>query len=250
MTSREISMGEAERLGLLLGALSQVKASLEFEAPVYLGHAEAVAVNTVGCFTYIGQYSEIRNADIGRFCSIGSRVMIGSAEHPSDWLSSHTFQYDGSRYFDAFEQWHAMAGPRVPFPGNRKRTRIGNDVWIGNNVFVRQGVTIGDGAIIGACAVVVKDVEPYSIVVGSPAKTLRLRFEPELVERLLALRWWDYAIDRRLADVPYQDVRAAIEVIERNVAAGVFKRLEPSVHRVERQGRKHTVSDIARPAAG
>lgn len=119
---------------------------------------------------------------VGAFCSIGPEVMIfGRADHPTSLASTYPF---GSKLL-APEAGNADAVTKGP-------VRIGNDVWIGARAIILSGVTVGDGAIIGAGAVVAKDVPPYGIVVGNPAKLLKHRFAPEIVEALLAIRWWDW----------------------------------------------------------
>lgn len=114
-----------------------------------------------------------RNAEIGRFCSIGRRCSIGAARHAIGGLTSHPFG----------EPVGHDTGPS---------TRIGNDVWIGDNVVIVAGVSVGDGAVIGAGAVVTRDVEPYAIVVGVPARLLRSRVPPGLAAQLVASRWWRF----------------------------------------------------------
>lgn len=117
--------------------------------------------------------SFFRNCEIGRYCSIGRRSSIGAARHDLTALSTHPdFLPEG---FDI--------GPR---------TRIGHDVWIGDNVVIMAGLTIGDGAVVGAGAVVTRDVAPYDVVVGAPARRVRSRFDPETVQRLVASQWWLY----------------------------------------------------------
>ena len=86
-----------------------------------------------------------------------------------------------------------------------KKTIIGNDVWIGQRVVVKSGCRIGDGAVVGAGAVVTKDVPPYAIVGGVPAKVIRMRFSEDIIERLKEIKWWDYSDDRLKAIGPYMD---------------------------------------------
>lgn len=117
--------------------------------------------------------SFFRNVEIGRFCSIGRRCSIGAARHPVSTLSTHPAAFP-----DRFE-----VGPR---------TVVGNDVWIGDNVVVMAGLTLADGAVIGAGAVVTRDVGPYEIVGGVPARLIRNRFDAETVARLTASQWWRY----------------------------------------------------------
>lgn len=123
---------------------------------------------------------------IGSFCSIGSGaafIMAGNQGHRADWIS--TFPFYWMKEVSAFslaENGFQPAGDTV----------IGNDVWIGSEAIVMPGVKIGDGAIIGTRAVVTKDVAPYTIVGGNPAKIIRRRFEDKSIELLLEMRWWDW----------------------------------------------------------
>jgi acetyltransferase-like isoleucine patch superfamily enzyme len=128
----------------------------------------------VQSYTYIGGNSKIAHCRIGKFCSIAPEVRIGLGVHPTHGIS----------VYPGFYSKHA-SGARHPI------TRIGNDVWIGTRAIIPGGITIGDGAIIGAGSVVTKDVSPYSIVGGIPAKLIRKRFSDGEVETLLDFKWWD-----------------------------------------------------------
>nr|WP_232049358.1 CatB-related O-acetyltransferase [Rickettsia asiatica] len=100
--------------------------------------------------------------------------------------------------FFIFENWNNY----TPSPNKRRDTIIGNNVWFGTNSTVLPGVNIGDGAIIGACSVVAKDVPPYIIVAGNPAKVIRYRFPDEIVEPLLKIQWWDWDYDKITRNIP------------------------------------------------
>lgn len=168
--------------------------ALTIETPVALSITAFHGVCTVGAFTYINGGSEVNEADIGRFCSIARDVIVGPGAHPVDFLTTHPVASDpsglsanmhGDEAYDAIALT-ALTGARV-FPG---RTVIGDDVWIGARAIVLPGVTVGTGAVIGAGAVVTKDVAPYAIVAGVPARLLRYRFDDAMIARLLASRWW------------------------------------------------------------
>lgn len=128
---------------------------------------------------------------IGKFCSIacGAKFLFNSANHTLGSLSTYTFPI-------FFEEWDLPVEDIPRAWDNKGDIVIGNDVWIGYEAVVMAGVTVGDGAIIGTRAVVTKDVPPYTIVGGVPAKPIRKRFDDETVERLLALKWWDWPIER------------------------------------------------------
>lgn len=124
--------------------------------------------------------------EIGSFCSIGEGVVIlGGGEHRTDWVSTYPF----AQVFD-------LAPRRIEgHPATKGPTVIGNDVWLAFGCTILSGVSIGSGAVVGAGAVVTKDVPPYAIVGGNPARVLRHRFNPETVAGLLEVRWWDWPIE-------------------------------------------------------
>ena len=124
---------------------------------------------------------------IGKFCSIacGAKFLFNSANHKMASLSTYTFPL-------FFEEWGLKKENVAQAWDQKGDIMIGNDVWIGYEAVILSGVTIGDGAVIGSRAVVTKDVPPYTIVGGVPAKTIRRRFDEDTVEELLGLRWWDW----------------------------------------------------------
>lgn len=160
----------------------------------------------VGDFTYIADSDFEKhvthlyewNGDkliIGKFCQIAAGVefVMNGANHQMNAVSTFPFY--------TLEGWQMEAPKKedLPLKGD---TMIGNDVWIGQNAVILPGVHIGDGAIIGANSVVGSDVEPYTIVVGNPAKPIRKRFDNELIELLLKWRWWDKSIDEINSLIP------------------------------------------------
>lgn len=134
-------------------------------------------------YSFCGYDCEIINAEIGSFCSIANRVTIGGANHPIDWISTSPVFYFGR---DSVKK--KFSNHQRPLD---KKTIVGNDVWIGNNVVIKQGVNIGTGSVIGMGSIVTKNVEPYSIVAGNPARHIRNRFSSELVQKILASEWWN-----------------------------------------------------------
>lgn len=127
---------------------------------------------------------------IGKFCSIacGAKFIFNCANHSLKSLSTYTFPL-------FFEEWDLPKSDVVSAWDNKGDIVIGNDVWIGYDAIIMAGVTIGDGAIIGTRAVVTKDVEPYSIVGGVPAKEIRKRFSTDIIARLQELQWWNWDAD-------------------------------------------------------
>lgn len=153
---------------------------------VTLGHGSHICAGSIGKYTYINKNCLIdRNTQsIGNFCSIAYGVKIGLGNHPTSWVSSHPFAYD-SKY--GFIKQNKTFQEQIT-----EKCIIGNDVWIGANAVVLAGVKVGDGAIIGANSLVNKDIEPYSIVAGIPAKHIRYRFDESTIKKLLDLKWWDW----------------------------------------------------------
>jgi phosphonate metabolism protein (transferase hexapeptide repeat family) len=151
----------------------------------------------LGDFSYFERQAEAIYADIGKFCSIAANTRINALEHPTHRVTSHKVSYRPNEFFRFHgidQDWRAYR--------SGKRVTVGHDVWIGHGAVLLPGVTIGAGAVIGANAVVSRDVPPYTIVAGVPARKLRLRFAPQVIERLLALNWWDWDETRIAAAIP------------------------------------------------
>lgn len=157
-------------------------------------------------------WNEGTSVNIGAFCSIGGNIeiMIGG-NHRSDWITTYPFGHIHQGTFGG----EGILG----HPQTNGSVNIGNDVWIGNFAMIMSGVTIGDGAVIAANAHVVKDVSPYEIVGGNPAKHIKWRFDEEIRELLLKLKWWelDDVIIREIAPVlcSQPDAKKLMELIEK-----------------------------------
>ena len=170
-----------------LGAWTQVAA-----------HASIVR-SSLGDYSYVMQHADIMGSSIGKFCSIASFVRLNPGNHPLDRPTSHHMTYraamfgfgeDDSEFF-AWREAHPVT--------------VGHDVWIGHGVTVVAGVRVGNGAAIGAGAVVTRDVDPYTVVAGVPAKPIRARFAEGVAERLEAIRWWDWS--REELEARFQDFK-------------------------------------------
>ena len=168
----------------ILRGKSVIKSKIDKTATIASGCQ--VVNSSFNRYSYCGYDCVIINCDIGKFCSLADFVFIGGAEHPMNWVST-------SPVFQKVKH----SGPAKRFAEYElvkpKRTLIGNDVWIGHGATVLQGVCIGDGAIVGCNAVVTKDVPPYAVVAGVPAKIIKYRFSQEIINRLVEIKWWNFS---------------------------------------------------------
>jgi acetyltransferase-like isoleucine patch superfamily enzyme len=151
----------------------------------------------LGAFSYsFSQYDP--DMSLGRYCSISWDVSAMGSAHPDDWVSSHPFNHNPGPLWGVRTYLRDRGVARYPvweFDRGDQRIRIGHDVWIGAGATIKRGVTIGHGAVIATRSVVTRDVPPYAIVGGVPAKLIRYRFDEAMVERLLASQWWRYGPD-------------------------------------------------------
>ena len=166
----------------------------------------SVCDSSIGDYTYIASNSTISFTEIGKFCSIGPNLLCGYGIHPTNGISTSP-----SFYSDKMQNGISFSNKcKIE---ERKKIVIGNDVFIGMNVSILDGVNIGDGAIIGAGAVVVKDIEPYAIYGGVPAKLIRYRFDNKTIEKLLKIQWWNWE-NEKLKDIEkyFFDIKKFIEI--------------------------------------
>lgn len=189
--------------GITLTGENQIANKIEkvaIETPVHLNAGLTLNAKKVGAFSYFSGMTTINKADeIGRFCMINRNVCIGLANRAVKSISSH-FIFDdvnhawveGYHDLSYDERMETKIKHRQLEFKSKDTVHIGNDVWIATGAQILLGVTIGDGAIIAAGSVVTKDVEPYTIVGGVPAKVIRKRFSEEVIEKLLKLKWWEY----------------------------------------------------------
>lgn len=162
-----------------------------------LGYDSKVESGSIFVFSSLGDYSycgydcNIVNVEIGRFCSLSNRIVIGGAVHPMHYVStSPVFLSHKDSVKTKFSRHDYL--PEI-------RTTLGHDVWVGENVMIKAGVTIGTGAVIGMGSVVTKDVPAYAVVAGNPARILRYRFDHDVIDALLTSRWWDLSFEELMA---------------------------------------------------
>ena len=180
-----------------------VKSLVQFESPCSIA-ADLISNSKVGYMSYIRKGGDITGVNIGRYCSIATEVKFGPGSHPVDWVSTHPFQSNSSKPLSIYTEYQDIAGT-CSYRSGKKRSQVGNDVWIGQQAMIMKGVTIGDGAIIAARSVVTKDVPPYAVVAGVPAKVVKYRHPDHIIESLLDIKWWNYdlsTVDKTLWDKP------------------------------------------------
>ena len=174
-----------------------MSADNEIHPTVAIYRKAKVKFSTIGAYSYIGNDTDVECADIGKFCSIacGTKFLFNCANHTLKSLSTYTFPL-------FYEDWNLEKSNVPDAWDNKGDIIIGNDVWIGYEAIIMAGVHIGDGAIIATRAVVTKDVPPYTIVGGIPAKPIKKRFTDDIIQKLETLKWWNWPIERIRQKLP------------------------------------------------
>jgi acetyltransferase-like isoleucine patch superfamily enzyme len=192
----------------------------------YVSFLEGVRLCRMGAFSYT--WSQLpMDCEVGRYCSIAKGLTVLGKRHPIEWASTSSFAYDNR--FTMFKVLKKDLGEdyeATPLEKAHGNVIIGNDVWIAANVVLKAGVKIGDGAVIAANSQVVKDVEPFSIVGGNPARVIRRRFDDAICDALLASRWWDY----NFTGFKGLDLTSPIEFVEgvvQRAAQGGLSKINP-----------------------
>lgn len=176
--------------------------------------ADSVLLNsTFEDYAYCGRLCDIANATVGKFANIASMVRIGPTDHPYQKPSQHHFLYRSSYYWDDAEDDAEVFAARAT-----RRVVMGPDCWIGHGAIIKPEVTLGAGAIVASGAVVTKDVPPFTIVGGTPARVIRARFSDQIIARLMDLAWWDWehaTLRARLSDFRALPIEAFLDKYER-----------------------------------
>ncbi len=200
----------------LLVSRKAIDKGTDWEGNNICGARSIVNYSSIGVMSYLGNDCFLPYCEIGRFCSIGDRVMVIAGKHPtSQFVSTHPAFYS-REYFFSFVREQKYKEHDYCCEGTKTKVHIGNDVWIGSDVRLLEGVEIGDGAIVAAGAVVTKKVEPFTIVGGVPAREIKKRFDQEQIDLVKSTKWWDEELKtiRNMAD-SFEDINYFITRHER-----------------------------------
>lgn len=181
-----------------------------FGAWVEIGEGARIVNSTFEDYAYCDRFADIANTTVGRFSNIAAMTRIGPTDHPFTHAAQHHFLYRSSYYWEDATDDPAFFAARAA-----RRTSLGADCWIGHGAIIKPEVTVGIGAIVASGAVVTRDVDPFMIVAGVPAQPIRARFAPQVIDRLLALAWWNW--DHARLRAALEDFRSlkAEEFLER-----------------------------------
>lgn len=226
-------MNEVEWLnqnGIVCSDVPRIVGEFSFEAPIRIYKGCLSFRSHFGAYSYLSPNTEASHATIGRYTSVGEQVVLGPSQHnistftTSPFLNQNVFNLPGMQ--------------SDPSSTDQARITIGNDVWIGTRACVMDGITVGDGAVIGYGSVVTKDVPPYAVVAGSPARIIRYRFDEQTISELLDFAWWrlDIAEAHRSQRLPdFAEPREALAFFKAGEASGDIKPILPRRKRFERQ---------------
>lgn len=153
---------------------------------VEIGANNTIIESSIDNFSYTGENCQIIYSEVQRYVNIASYVRLNPSPHPMHWASQHHMLYR-KEMFDFGDDDESFFDWR-----RERRVVVGNDVWLGHNVTVMGGVTVGDGAVVGSGAIVTKSIPPYAIAVGNPARIIKYRFDSTIIEKIMAIKWWDW----------------------------------------------------------
>jgi phosphonate metabolism protein (transferase hexapeptide repeat family) len=186
-TIKELNISKKKELGIkpLILENTTIK-DVSFGEYVEIGKNNHMSESSIDDFSYTSENCQIIYSTIAKFVNIASYVRLNPGQHPIQRVTQHHMLYRKEMFGfgsddESFFDWR-----------REKKVVVGNDVWIGHNVTVMGGVSIGDGAVIGSGAIVTKDIPPFAIAVGNPAKVIRYRFDEKIREKLLQIKWWNW----------------------------------------------------------
>jgi phosphonate metabolism protein (transferase hexapeptide repeat family) len=153
---------------------------------VEIGANNNIQESLIDSYSYTSENCQISHSTIKKFVNIASYVRLNPSQHPMSWASQHHMQYRREMFGFGFDDDDFFDWRR------ERKVEIGNDVWLGHNVVIMGNITIGDGAVIGSSSVVTKDIPPFAIAVGNPARVIRYRFDEKTIRALQDIAWWDW----------------------------------------------------------
>ena len=173
-----------------VSCLAFVSSNNEIDTKATIYRGVKIKGSKVGAYSYISANTDVENAEIGKFCSISDHCRIGMGGHNTNQISTSpifTEAFNATKF-----QWTTKDANAAPM----KKAIVGNDVLVGSHALILGGVTIGDGAVVAAGAVVTKDVPPYAVVGGVPAKVIKYRFSQDIIDKLQEVKWWDWTAEK------------------------------------------------------
>ena len=186
-----------------------------FGAYCEIGQGSRILNSHFDDYAYCDRYADIANTSVGKFSNIAAMTRIGPTDHPFTHAAQHHFLYRSASYWDDIEDDEEFFATR-----QARRTVLGTDCWIGHGAIIKPDVTIGIGAIVASGAVVTKDVPAFAIVGGVSASLIRYRFPPNIIDKLMDIRWWDWSHDKLRQGLPDFRKLSAHEFVEKYSKAG------------------------------
>lgn len=236
-----VSAKQLKQFGLKVYEGKSIVGTLTYENPAYILDPRRIKNCRIGAFTFFNGHttSSMYATETGRYAQIGESTVIGPPEHPMDWFTTHMFAFTEQKYLPRLYELEegARLAPDGPVPTPfviPMKTVLGHDSYVGAGAFIKRGVTIGHGAVVAARAVVTKDVPPYAIVAGTPAKIMRYRIPENLIEKMLAFEWWRYDLAPHKNQLDFAKVGDTLKQLEDLLDQGKLHRLMPDTYRVQR----------------
>lgn len=201
----------------------KISSTVSFQDCIIKGDCE------VGAFSYFGKKCELRNTKIGNYCSISAEVIINPFNHPTNYLSTSGFVFGDNGGFKNIESFQNIK-VRLVNNHTQNNVSIGNDVWIERRAMIMGGVQVGNGAIIAANSVVTKDVPPYAVVGGVPAKIIKYRFDEKTINNIQNSKWFNYVLDKKVLGVlDYSSIEESLSIIKKAISNNKLIKIQKNI---------------------